>query len=40
VNQERALDILRDEVEGETLDRELFRVFVEAKVYEHLRRSV
>lgn len=40
VNQERALDILRDEVEGEMLDRELFRVFVEAKVFEQFRRSV
>jgi len=40
VTEERALDILRDEVEGEMLDRELFRVFVEAKVFELFRRSV
>lgn len=34
VSRARALDILRDEVEGEMLDRELYRIFLQARIYE------
>ena len=36
VSVERALDIMRDEVEGQMLDHHLFNIFVEARVYEQL----
>lgn len=34
VSRDRALDILRDEVEGEMLDRELYRIFVDSRIYD------
>ena len=34
VTRERALDILRSEVEGEMLDPDLFQIFVGARIYE------
>ena len=38
VSAERALDIMSEEVESQMLDRDLFDVFIEAKIYERGRR--
>lgn len=40
VSIERALDIMSAEVEGQMLDQDLFRIFVEARVYEHIAAPV
>ena len=39
VSVERALDIMSAEVEGQMLDQDLFRVFVEARIFSHLDGS-